>query len=76
MDSKFQEISQFIDKLEKNNLINDEEQALLLIGGQGPAVKTNAGCSNSYCTNDPCLNNSCNNGDTCSNGSGCTNTLC
>lgn len=30
MDSKFQEISRFLDGLEKSNLINDEEQALLL----------------------------------------------
>lgn len=28
MDSKFQEISRFLDGLEKSNLINDEEQAL------------------------------------------------
>ena len=42
MDSKFQEISRFLDGLEKSNLINDEEQALLLIGGNSPAVKTNS----------------------------------
>ena len=73
MDSKFKVISQFIEKLEKTNSINDEEQALLLIGGNGTAVKTNGGCTNAYCSNAPCSNTSCDNGDTCSNGSGCVN---
>lgn len=40
MESKFQTISKFLDELENGNLINDEEQTLLLIGGNGNAVKT------------------------------------
>lgn len=74
MDSKFQAISQFIDKLEESNSIQ-EEQALLLVGGAGIAVKTNAPCSNETCSNAPCMNGvGCNNGG-CSNG-GCSNSGC
>lgn len=76
MDSKFQAISQFIEKLEKTNSISEEEQGLLLVGGNAPAVKTNAECTNAYCDNSPCINSSCNNGNTCSNGSGCANMVC
>lgn len=76
MDSKFQAISQFIDKLEKTNSINDEEQTLLLVGGNGVVAKTNSGCTNLICSNAPCINQPCDNGDTCSNGKGCVNAGC
>lgn len=76
MESKFQTISKFLDELENGNLINDEEQTLLLIGGNGNAVKTNGGCTNAYCDNAPCLNTPCDNGSTCSNGAGCVNAGC
>lgn len=75
MDSKFQEISRFLDGLEKSNLINGEEQALLLIGGNSPAVKTNSPCTNNLCSNSPCMNpDGCTN-TSCSN-VGCTNEGC
>lgn len=74
MESKFQSISKFIEKLEKTNSINDEEQALLLIGGNGIAVKTNAPCSNDDCINSPCINSTCGN-PACAN-AGCTNSGC
>lgn len=59
METKFQEISQFIDKLEKDNLINENEQSILLTGGNGTAVKTNASCTNFFCSNEDCLNGDC-----------------
>lgn len=74
MDSKFQAISQFIDKLEESNSIQ-EEQAFLLVGGAGNAVKTNAPCSNDTCSNSPCMNSEgCSNAG-CSN-AGCSNINC
>lgn len=59
METKFQEISQFINKLEKDNLIDENEQSILLTGGNGPVVKTNVDCINFFCSNDNCLNGDC-----------------
>ena len=65
MKTKFQEISQFIDKLEKSNVINEEEQTLLLVGGDGHgSMQTNHGCydmTNKFCDNTGCTNYTCSN---------------
>lgn len=41
MEKKFKEIDQFINQLESTNVINEDEQALLLVGGAGIVEKTN-----------------------------------
>lgn len=60
MESKFQKISQFIDNLEKENVINEEDQSILLVGGGGGAVKTNNSCTN-YGDCSDSINNNCTN---------------
>lgn len=66
MNTKFKKISQFIEKLEVSNVISEEEQTLLLVGGEGHgSMQTNHGCydmTNKFCDNTGCTNYSCNNG--------------
>ena len=76
MDTKFKAISRYLENLEKENVINEEEQSILLVGGEGTVGKTNILCNNDGCTNDPCyINYNCNNwfcdNPHCQN-SGCT----
>ena len=75
MKEKFKAISQFIDKLEKNNFINEQEETLLLVGGEGRALKTNSYCDNGPCMNYSCENSYCTNGGSCHNDD-CDNTFC
>ena len=65
MENKFQEISQFIEKLEKENLVDENEQSLLLVGGNGSVGKTNTGCKNFICLNNECDDSNCSNGFIC-----------
>lgn len=74
METKFEKISQFIDKLEKSDVINEEEQTLLLVGGEGRALRTNIYCDNG-CTNYSCENSYCTNGGSCHNDD-CDNGYC
>lgn len=70
MDTKFKVISRFLENLEKENVINEEEQSILLVGGEGFIGKTNVACQNLGCTNNPCyINYGCYN-------SGCDNEGC
>ena len=61
MEKKFKEIDQFINQLESTNVINEDEQALLLVGGAGIVEKTNTECENFVCDKDDTANNRCNN---------------
>lgn len=70
MEAKFQKIANFIETLASEEVINENEEALLLVGGTGGVKITNNGCVNNGCSSSSdridhgCTNN------------GCTNTTC
>lgn len=55
----------FLEALPAEKLLNENEEALLLVGGAGNVPTTNNGCSNDSCSGDRidngCTNNGCNN---------------
>lgn len=51
MNGKFTQIAEFIEDLETQNVINDDEQFLMLVGGNSTGKTTNLGCINPGCTN-------------------------
>lgn len=65
MDSKFEKISAFVNSLEENNLINEEDQSLLLVGGAGARGSANKNCSNSWICNSDSNSGDCSNGAIC-----------
>lgn len=69
MDSKFKQIASFLETLSSETVLNENEEALLLVGGNGEAQKTNVGCKNTPCLNSPCGNSTCENNS-------CTNVEC
>ena len=69
MDNKFKQIASFLETLSSETVLNENEEALLLVGGNGEAVKTNGVCENDPCSNEPCINSNCHNGN-------CDNWMC
>lgn len=51
METKFQKIANFIETLAFEEVINENEEALLLVGGAGVVKVTNIQCTNPSCTN-------------------------
>ena len=74
MDNKFKQIASFLETLSSETVLNENEEALLLVGGNGEAQKTNVDCINSPCTNNSCINYFCQDGS-CRN-DGCLNDNC
>lgn len=60
MESKFEKISEFIDGLEESNVIDEKEQAFLLVGGSGSGTATNERCVNTTSCKDS-INPGCTN---------------
>ena len=68
MDNKFKKIASFLETLSSETVLNENEEALLLVGGNGENRKTNGGCTNNGCVNpnpdridNTCTNNGCTN---------------
>lgn len=65
MDAKFKKIASFLETLPVEKVLDTNEGALFLVGGNGDARSTNNGCVNNSCKPDPnrldnnCTNNGC-----------------